>query len=164
MATPEVPPVNTPPMLDGRYCTKWSVTDAGSSRVSVGNTKNTATKVVIAAAVFRSNAPSASAVIPATVTYNAAPTTDRSAPGSDSDASRCCPLSTAWPTKNAAKLAISMVRSTTPANTASFPHNIGQPAGHHGQRGADHAGAVLTGDQQDAQHADGQLREEDAGQ
>ena len=37
--------------------------------------------VVIAAAVLRRNAPSATAVIPATVRYSAAPMTDRSAPG-----------------------------------------------------------------------------------
>src|SRR5664279_365282 len=116
-------------MVDGRYCTKWSVHDAGSRSVSGGMTKNTATKVVIAAAVFRSNAPNARAVMPATVTYNAAPTTDRSAPGSDSDAARPGPLSKDWPTKNAVTLAISMVRNTTPANTASFPHSIGSRRG-----------------------------------
>ena len=77
------------PALDGRYCTKWSVHDAGSRRVSGGITKKTATKVVIAAAVLRSSAPSARAVIAATVRYNAAPTTARSAPGSDRDAFRC---------------------------------------------------------------------------
>src|SRR6476661_5920305 len=103
-ATPKVPSSITAPALDGRYCTKWSVNEAGSRFVSGGITKNTATKVVIAAAVLRSNAPNAVAVIPATVTYSAAPTTDRSAPGSDSDASRFCPLSSAWPTKNEATL------------------------------------------------------------
>ena len=116
-------------MVDGRYCTKWSVNDAGSRSVSGGITKNTATKVVIAAAVFRSNAPNARAVMPATVTYSAAPTTERSAPGSDSDASRAGPLSSAWPTKNAVKLAVSMVRNTMPANTASLPHSIGSRRG-----------------------------------
>ena len=75
-----------------------------------------------------------------------------------------CPLSSAWPTKNAAKLATSMVRKTTPANTVELRPQHRQPAGHHGQRCADHAGAVLTGDQQHAEHTDGQLREERAGQ
>jgi hypothetical protein len=55
--------------------------------------------VVIAAAVFRSSAPNARAVMPATVTYSAAPTTARNAPGSDSDAVWGWPQSTAWPTK-----------------------------------------------------------------
>ena len=40
----------TAPALDGRYCTKWSVNEAGSRSVNGGITKNTATKVVIAAA------------------------------------------------------------------------------------------------------------------
>ena len=39
------------------------------------------------------------------------------------------PPRTAWPTKNAVKLATSVVRSTTPANTATFPHNIGSRRG-----------------------------------
>jgi hypothetical protein len=39
-----------------------------------------------------------------------------------------------------------------------------QPCGHDSQRGADHSGAVLTGDQQDSQDSDGQLRENRPGQ
>ena len=39
------------------------------------------------------------------------------------------PLSNAWPTKNAVKLATSMVRNTTPANTASLPHSMGSRRG-----------------------------------
>src|SRR5664279_2708685 len=128
-ATPKVPSSSTAPALEGRYCTKWSVKDVGSRLVSGGMTKNNATKVVIAAAVLRSNAPIAVAVRPATVKYSAAPKTDRRAPGSDRDAPRCCPLSTAWPTKNEVKLAASIVRNTVPANTASFPHNMGSRLG-----------------------------------
>jgi ABC-2 type transport system permease protein len=57
-----VPSINIPPALEGRYCTKWSDHDAGSSRVSGGITKKTATKVEIAAAVLRNTAPNARAV------------------------------------------------------------------------------------------------------
>src|SRR5664279_3692187 len=128
-ATPKVPSSNTAPALEGRNCTKWSVNDVGSRLVSGGMTKSTATTVVIAPAVLRSNAPNARAVTPATVSYSAAPKTARSAPGSDRDASRCFPLSSAWPTKNEVKLAASMVRNTVPANTASFPHNMGSRLG-----------------------------------
>src|SRR5664279_1707106 len=128
-ATPKVPSSNTAPALEGRNCTKWSVNDVGSRLVSGGMTKSTATTVVIAPAVLRSNAPNARAVTPATVRYSAAPKTARSAPGSDRDASRCFPLSSAWPTKNEVKLAASMVRNTVPANTASLPHNIGNRLG-----------------------------------
>ena len=84
MGKPELPPVNSPPRLEGSTARSASVDEAGSWSVSVRMTRNTTTKVVIAAAVFRSNAPNARAAMPATVTYNAAPTTYRSA-ASDSD-------------------------------------------------------------------------------
>src|SRR6478609_561074 len=127
-ATPKVPSTITAPALDGRYCTKWSVSEVGSRFVSGGITKNTATKVVIAAAVFRSNAPNAIAVRPATVRYRAAPRIERTAPGSDAEALSWSP-SSAWPTRNDVMLAASIVRNTVPANTANLPHNIGSRLG-----------------------------------
>src|SRR3954466_3440347 len=90
-AMPLEPSINMAPALEGRYCTKWPVHDAGSRWVSGGITKKTATKVEMAAAVLRNRAPNARAVSAATVRYNAAPMIERNAPGSDSEASRCAP-------------------------------------------------------------------------
>lgn len=41
----------------------------------------------------------------------------------------CFPLSTAWPARNAARLAISMVPKTTDAATASVAHSTGSRFG-----------------------------------
>ena len=126
-------------------------------------TKNTATKVVIAAAVFRSNAPNARAVMPATVTYNAAPTTERSAPGSDSDAARRWPAEQCLADEERRETGDQHGQEHHAGEHRQLPPQHRQPAGHHRQGGADHPGAVLTGDQQHPQDTDGQLGEERAG-
>ena len=99
------------------------VQDAGSRFVIGGMTKKTATKVVIAAAVLRSNAPSATAVIPATVRYSAAPMTDAVRRGW-----------TGWRSGGA--------RSTGPCRPgtrdAAGEHGEEHSGGEHGQLGPEH--------------------------
>ena len=55
--------------------------------------------------------------------------TERSAPGSDSDASRPFPLSSAWPTRNEVKLAASMVTKHCAGEDAEFGPQHGSRRG-----------------------------------
>src|SRR5258708_10874228 len=103
--------------------------EAGSKPVSGGMTKNTAAKVAIPAAVLRNSAPRATPIRPATVTYRAAPMTDRRAPGAVMATLRWWPLSSAWPRKKEMKLATSETEKIAPANTASLPHRTGRRRG-----------------------------------
>src|SRR5215470_19999322 len=92
-------------------------------------TKNTAAKVVIPAAVWRSSAPRAAPVRPAAVTYRAAPVTGRGASGAVTGTPRWWLLSSAWPRKKDRKLATSETNKMLPAKTASFPHSTGSRRG-----------------------------------
>src|SRR5882757_7016530 len=92
-------------------------------------TKNAAVKVEMPAAVLRSSAPRATPIMPATVTYRAAPMTERRASGAVMATPRWWLLSRAWPTKNEAKLAASETEKITPANTASLAHSTGRRRG-----------------------------------
>src|SRR5580704_10404931 len=74
-------PKTAAPAFDGRYGLRLFAIDDGSNSVSSGTTKNAPTNAEIAAAVLRRSAPRVSPITPATVTYSAAPTTDRNAPG-----------------------------------------------------------------------------------
>src|SRR5665213_410517 len=122
-------PNKVAPALDGRYGSRLLLMDAGSSAVSWGITKNAPTNAEIAAAVLRSSAPSASPIIPVTVTYNAAPTTDRSAPGAVIATFRWWLASRVCPMENEITAAISDSVSTTPAKTPSLPHSTGKRRG-----------------------------------
>src|SRR5690348_11671181 len=119
----------TPPALEGRYGTRWLLIEAGSSPASGGMTKNTAVKVAIPAAVLRSSAPRATPISPATVTYRAAPMTDRRASGAAIDTPRWWLLSSAWPRKKETKLATSETEKIAPTKTASFPQSTGRRRG-----------------------------------
>src|ERR1700733_12656822 len=92
-------------------------------------TKNTPAKVAIPAAVLRSSAPRATPIRPATVTYRAAPMTDRRASGAVMATPRWWLLSSAWPRKKEIKLATSETEKITPAKTASLPHRTGRRRG-----------------------------------
>ncbi len=92
-------------------------------------TKNTAAKVEIPAAVLRNSAPRATPIRPATVTYRAAPMTDRRAPGAVMATLMWWLLSSACPRKNEMKLAASETGKITPAKTASLPHRTGRRRG-----------------------------------
>src|SRR5262249_7773508 len=79
LGTRAAPPQMASPAFEGRYWARWLLIEAGSSVASSGTTKNTAAKLVIPAAVWRSSAPRATPIRPATVMYRAAPMTDRRA-------------------------------------------------------------------------------------
>jgi hypothetical protein len=117
------------PAFGGRYWARWLLIEAGSSVASSGMTKNTAAKVVIPAAVWRSSAPRATPIRPATVRYRAAPMTDRRASWDVTGTPRWWLLSSAWPRKKEMKLATSETGKMLPAKTASFPHRTGRRRG-----------------------------------
>src|SRR5689334_4540281 len=92
-------------------------------------TKNTPAKVAIPAAVLRNSAPSATPIMPATVTYRAAPMTDRRAPGAVMAALRWWLLSSACPRKKETKLATSAIANIEAAKTTSLAHSTGRRRG-----------------------------------
>ena len=65
----------------------------------------------------------------------------------------------AWPTKNAMRTAGSMSANVTAPKTPAFAHSTGSRFGTARERGADHPGRVLAGDDEHAEHADRELRE-----
>src|SRR4051812_49656771 len=90
-AMPLEPSISMAPALEGRYCTKWPVHDAGSRWVSGGITKKTATKGEMAAAGFGKKGPHARGVRAAPGRDNAAPLIEGHQPRAGSDAAPGAP-------------------------------------------------------------------------
>ena len=151
--------VHAAPALDGRYWQDVRRPGRGQQLASDGITKKTPTKVVMpAGGVPQQGAERRAPNRPAPSGTAPRRGPRERAPGAVRDA-RCVPLSSAWPRKNATKPATSMSDEHHAGEDPELGPQHRQPPGHRGQGGADHAGAVLAGDHQDAEHADGQLGE-----
>src|SRR4051794_41638739 len=79
-AMPLEPSINMAPALEGRYCTKWPVHDAGSRWVSGGITKKTPTKGEMAAAGVGQKGAQPQTGRPGPGRGNTGPQSERSAP------------------------------------------------------------------------------------